>query len=231
MDDCVKKILYVGCGIDDLPLIDFKKVEEFIFVDVAPRCLEKNKISVNDWFICELERNYSKANFFMDSCEIIEPSYIMNNATFMQMVSLCCNPIPKIVNPTLVKYRNYNTKQVIKYYMSTDFPKNVNDELIKDISQCDGLIIGKHIPSIELLDMMSKNEKPKYLFFYFKKCFIGNYFSHLDYDTILGYFSSKENTKYFNQFILINDDDGHFVRTNEYNKMLDFVKNKLIIHF
>ena len=54
----------------------------------------------------------------------------------------------KFANPTLIIFENKETKQIIKYYISTNIKYNMNELLKKDISESTGLIVQGYIPII-----------------------------------------------------------------------------------
>jgi len=106
MDNEVSKLLYIGAGTDAMPLLDFKHVDEFIFIDTQPRSKNdlKNEVNLDDYvvnFMLELEGSYSIANFFLDSYTIIDPFYHYKLFNLSQLIYCAFYKIP-VINPALL---------------------------------------------------------------------------------------------------------------------------------
>ena len=150
-----KKLLYIGAGLHIDPLFHFPETKEFIFVDTLPRSeFDKNRfdpIYYRTKFTTELIKNCKRKDFFLvGEPKILNKQYTSNILTFSQKIYYWFTNLEKeypFICPTLLTFYNYNTKQTLKYYISTNLRYNMpNEQLIDDLKSCDGLIVSGHAP-------------------------------------------------------------------------------------
>ena len=141
------KILYIGAGLHIDPVFHLKETPEFIFIDTHPRndCDSLNPnfdIGLyNSTFIYELEDKCYKHGFTIESINEIDKLYFQKIISLKQHIYYLCNKKPKFTNPTLIVFQNKETKQKLKYYVSTNIKFNMNKILRYDIESSDVIIV------------------------------------------------------------------------------------------
>ncbi len=152
--------LYIGAGLDFLPAVHLSKIKNFIFVDCLPRkdpnqitdlLLGTNKqnknILENDKFIENLVYTGELYGFERIQDKQVElEKYVQKSFTCIDKILyvLGIKKIPEFTNPTFIKFYNRKTGQNIKYYVSTEYPINLPDQLINDIKLCTTIISGSN---------------------------------------------------------------------------------------
>uniref|UniRef100_A0A6C0HU97 Uncharacterized protein n=1 Tax=viral metagenome TaxID=1070528 RepID=A0A6C0HU97_9ZZZZ len=128
------KILYLGAGKDIDCINYFPTCNEFIFIDTLPRSEHDIK-------------NYFYEGFYRESfVEDITEEFKKNGFELTDNIELDSN---YNINPHLLIFNN--TRQIVKYYISTNILFNMNKMLEKDIYESDTLYINGYHPDIELL--------------------------------------------------------------------------------
>jgi len=126
------KAVYVGAGLDILPVLLNEDIKEFIYIDSQP----KSEFGMLGF----LEKRFFRKNF------LEQLNTVMHNNNFKQ----------KISETNYLKYFNEDTKQNINYYINTPFPDKLNDKIIEHIRDSNVLICIGHDPDKQILEYMKQ---------------------------------------------------------------------------
>jgi hypothetical protein len=141
-----KKILYIGSG-DDLKPIDTFRQSQFVYIDSSPR---------NEYGYPYYYRGFYKKNFKKSILKkLSDMSFVQTNEKKYSDLYSEIN-VPDL-DSHLVTFER-NDHKTFKYYFSTGIPENIYDEkgdlnqdLCKDIYECDSILIKGHWPNKEIL--------------------------------------------------------------------------------
>lgn len=208
----INKILYIGANDHIQPVRDFSEAKEFIYIDSQP-LIKDGTYDFHDKFMYRLLFMLDIYNFKKVEERIID--------TLDSSYEL------EYFNPTLLIFQNDSTNQILKYYVSCKFPFEFSnqDEIIKDIQECDALLICGFSPHPQIFDYL-KN----------MTIFIGyssTYFGESDRNTIINalhYMEDDEIEKYFKHFYFVKHlfDDNNRLHWNYYKNKHDLLRTGLL---
>ncbi len=148
----LNKILYIGAGLDIYITRQLNEACDFIFVDSQPRSAYDDntrfrKSLYNNSFLNNLIKEAYSLGFIFKKTIPLDNTYYKKILTLRQTIYYLFNKMPECINPMLVLFYNNKTQQSIKYYISTNIVKNMNKDLIDDISSCDALYVSGYNPN------------------------------------------------------------------------------------
>lgn len=204
--DEINKILYIGSGCHLDIVSHFPNVSEFILIDTQPRSehdsIEFNPDFYRHLFVNSLLSAGIEQDIVLTNIRELDNKYYLN----------CDHKLP-FLNPTLLTFTNTKTKQIIKYYISTNIRYNMNEILINDIHQSEALIVSGHYPDIILYDYLDE-KKPIQFIGYSKTCF------SLDIDEMTDNIYCKlHNNNYFDKYYLVDYDSGEITKYNTFMQL------------
>ncbi len=126
----MENAVYVGAGMDIRPILMFKNIKKFIYIDSRPKS-EYGLIGYN-------QKDYYSKNFLVNIFRI----FAHHKFTLYSMLDNC------------LEYKKGD--QTVKYYINTSFPEMLNDELIDEISCAKYLILIGHDPHNKILEYVLK---------------------------------------------------------------------------
>lgn len=221
----INKALYIGTGLHVEPVLSFPKIKEFVFIDTLPRSefgdyLKFNKHFYRKNFYSELNQKLKILDFqLIETFELdknFEKEYLnLGQRIFYGLIK----KRPNYLNPTLLLYYNYKTKQYIKYYISTNITLNQNKMVCFDLMSADALIISGYFPDLKLLDFF---DEPKKLICYNETSY--DYPSEEEEDNIHNFFKEE---KYFSNCYLVNKYKINEI--TEYKNYIEMFKNNFVI--
>lgn len=212
------KYLYIGTGLHLEPIKTFNSVKEFIFIDSQPR----NEYGFNYYyrgfygkdFVDNLIQECLKHNFKLINKTVFTDKYTEIN-------------VPNLES-TMLYFLNDETEQVFKYYISTSIPYDLHDNeiLIKDISECDTLIISGHHPNHAILDYI---KKPIAFIGYSNTWFpktIQEFYDNSESDCVdIINALIEEDNSIFNKFYYVNKETNIIINCNDYKHFLSIQKS------
>ncbi len=159
----INSLLYIGSGLHIEIFKDFPYVKKFVLVDTLPRSpydLQNtfcNRLYKKN-FVGDLISLLSKNNFTLTSITKLDEKYHEQIFSTKQKIyyEMSEHKIPEFINPTLLIFNNIKSNQMIKYYISTNFQLNLDEELFLDIKEVDGIIVCAHHPNKQLLDLLDR---------------------------------------------------------------------------
>ena len=200
------KLLYIGTGLHMNVFKTFIDINEFIFIDTLPRSEwddeyynEKQYIKN---FYSELLIKINNYGFKLYSSYEIDKNYCN---LLLNYKKYSCE---SYINPTLVIFKNNNTGQIVKYYISTNIEYNINKEIINDIKEADGLIISGYHPNKLILNYFDK-PKNLYCYFYTSYKIYEKNMNEQEKNNIINFINTntyEQISKYFNNFFLVMED-------------------------
>lgn len=212
--ESIKKVIYLGIGCRIDPVLHLSNVNEFVFIDTNPRseCDSKEfyKGFYKKKFYDELIQKYTILGFDLQLIKELDNNYHKKIFNIKQKLFyfICFKQKPKFINPTLLVFTNNETKQIIKYYISTNILYNMNDLLLNDIKEADALIMCGHNPHTKLLNYF---DKPKIFLGYSNTNYtIELHNTNEDRANIVYFLHNTDNVtlKFFNRYFLIKCDTG-----------------------
>ncbi len=224
----MNQLLYIGTGHHIKPVVHFSETNRFIFIDTQPR----SEFDRPDYFyegfyrsrfINGLKQKCQKYGFTLRDEKVLDEEYYKNVLTIKQFEQYqqhqlvdpemrlnFDNGLPAYINPTVLTFVNPETRQEIKYYVSTNIEHNMNDELKKDIQESDGLIVSGYHPDGKLLESFGDLSKPKN-FYGYSRTWFGNDPDQVDNrNNIINLMHTNriKASDYFSQFFLVNWESG-----------------------
>lgn len=205
----IKRVLYLGTWHHIEPAINqyFSGVKEFIFIDTQPRSefddINFDKGYYNQSFVEELTKKCENMGYIYVNKITLDKNYykeLLDEAEWYNYK----NKYPDI-NPTLYIFNHHITGKKIKYYISTNFEKNMTSELKRDITKSDAIIISGYYPKECILDYFTC---PKIFIGYTDTIFPKGSRRDIDFletDNIISYIistSESEEKRYFNSYYL-----------------------------
>ncbi len=122
------KAVYIGSGLDIIPIIILSNINEFIYIDSQPTSEYGSYLYGN--------KNFYRTNF------IPNLEKILDNNNF-------------ILTQKKENYLEYtNGIKIIKYFINTSFPEMINDDIMMEIKQCHNLILSGYDPNKIILQFM-----------------------------------------------------------------------------
>jgi hypothetical protein len=139
--------VYIGAGCDIIPVLVFRDIKKFIYIDSKPFSEHGISVYTKDYVsldtTIETREIYEENNLFGRSNFISDFEQIMNQNNFiLELKTKYC----------LIYKNKYD--QIIKYHISCSFPEFLTEEIINDIKECNTLILCGHIPNKKILSMM-----------------------------------------------------------------------------
>jgi hypothetical protein len=136
----MKKAVYIGAGIDIIPVLMLSTIKEFIYIDSQPFS-EHGTMTYSDTFETKhVEKEERFTNLFSrpNFIPILRSVFKQNDFT--------------IVNETADFILFNRKKQTVKYYYSCAFPEYVDEQIRQDLIDCDTLILCGYDPNKIILD-------------------------------------------------------------------------------
>lgn len=124
----MSKAVYIGPNTDIIPVLLLKDIKEFIYIDSLPQ---------SQYGIDFFESGESYSSTFLSDLDTI---LINNNFNFIKSTD------------NYLEYKN--PTQTLKYFINTPFPEKINDNIKKEIYNCDSLIIAGFNPNKIILELM-----------------------------------------------------------------------------
>ncbi len=141
----MKKAVYVGAGIDIVPVIVFTNITDFVYIDSKPFS-EFGSLSYTHTSGREtLEKSKRSDNLFS------RPSFLTDLVSVMKQNNF--STVDHLENEHM---RFSNGNQTVTYYYSCAFPEYVEEPLIRDLCNCDTLILCGHDPHIDIFNYIKK---------------------------------------------------------------------------
>lgn len=143
----MNKILYIGANLHIDPIKDFQDTREFILIDSAPRneygFVYYYRPFYNKYFMTELIESFKSIGFYLSSKEVFTNLY--EEIDVSDLDSAC------------LTFYNKDQARIVKYYISTGIPSNLHNNtiLIKDLSNCDTILISGHYPNSQFMEYIS----------------------------------------------------------------------------
>ena len=224
----VNKLLYIGTGLHINPVKTFTYTNEFVFIDTLPRSEWDYKY--NETYDETYNEKYYRKNFYSNLLIKMNNygfelflSYQIDNKYSKQFSSITY----QYINPTLLIFKNNNTRQIIKYYISTNIEYNMNKQIKNDIKETDGLIICGYHPNKVILNYF---DKPKKFYGYFNtsyKIYEKN-MNEEEKNNIINFINTntyEKISKYFNKFFLVIESQCKIIQCKNLDKLEEIRKN------
>jgi hypothetical protein len=144
--------VYIGSGCDIIPVLIFRDIKKFIYIDSKP--FSEHGISV-------YTKDYVSLDTTLETREIYEENNLFGRPNFISDFNQIMNQNNFILESKtkycLIYKNKYN--QIIKYHISCSFPEFLTDEIKNDIKECNTIIVCGYIPNKNILSMMKYPKK------------------------------------------------------------------------
>jgi len=135
-----QKAVYIGAGIDIVPVLLFDTIDEYIYIDSQPfsefgtytyivKTNTTKHVSRDERFV----NDFSRGNFMENLINVMKQNYF-------RMVEK---------NDDFLLFKN--NKKTIKYYYSCAFPEYITKEMKDELKDCNVLILVGHDPHKDIL--------------------------------------------------------------------------------
>jgi hypothetical protein len=135
-----QKAVYIGAGIDIVPVLLFDTIDEYIYIDSQPfsefgtqtyivKTNTSKHVSRDERFF----NDFSRGNFMENLINVMKQNYFI-------MVEK---------NDDFLLFKN--NKKTIKYYYSCAFPEYITKEMKDELKDCNVLILVGHDPHKDIL--------------------------------------------------------------------------------
>jgi hypothetical protein len=144
----MEQAVYIGAGLDIIPILTFTNIHTFIYIDSKPFSLYGTKVKTKDGNVKSISLNeitqYTD-NLYNDKKFISNFDQLMEQNNF------------DLVKETrsYILYEN-DKNQKVKYYMNVAFPEFLTLEINADITKCNTVITGGFDPDKVILQYMKK---------------------------------------------------------------------------
>ena len=143
----MQQAVYVGAGHDIIPVLVFRDIKKFIYIDSQPFSEHGTHVYTKDYksYFALLETRilHENDNLFGRPKFFEEFQHLMKQNNFiLQSESKYC-----------IIYKN-DYDQVIKYHLSCSYPEFLTNEIKSDIRECNTLILCGYFPHKNILSMM-----------------------------------------------------------------------------
>jgi len=216
-----KQVLYMGPWFDTEYLKYFNKDTTFILIDTQPRsqwdytlndlCMINQYSIDKDEYIKNLLIRYNEHKFIPIRYYHFMEGYTISTIKENKRTEYLKTKHTNFIDPTLIVFEHIETKQIIKYYLSTNIKYNMISELQQDIYDCDTLYVKGYYPTKIMLDYISNNMT--YFYGGNNSCFYIDYDDPDQLETII-YELSITNKKYFNKYYLITNKETYIECTD-----------------
>lgn len=125
----INKAVYIGAGTDIIPVIVLDNITEYIYIDSQPQSecgmlFYENYVLFRDYFIPNFQKIMANNNFTLTQ----------NKNNYLE-------------------FKNTNGK-IIKYFINTPFPEKLTDEIKKELTDSENLILSGFDPNKVVLELM-----------------------------------------------------------------------------
>jgi hypothetical protein len=143
----MNKAVYIGAGLDIIPILVLDDVKEFIYIDSQPFS-EFGTMTYND--------KIDTVTYVKDRTHIFYNSFSRNDFISRLKKLIEQNNI-KIINENN-SYLEFQTKanQKIKYYYSYSFPEHLDDALKTELKTCNTIVMAGFDPNKEIFNYLQK---------------------------------------------------------------------------
>jgi hypothetical protein len=148
-----KKILYIGSG-DDLTPLNYFTSSQFVYIDSLPRNSYGYPYYYREFYNKQFKQIVMTELYKLDFHKLDEKKF-SNNYSEINVVDLDSHIVT-------FKREREDIQQTLNYYFSTGIPENLyngnngkgylNEDLCKDISECDTILIKGHLPHKDIVE-------------------------------------------------------------------------------
>ena len=223
------KILYIGPWHHIEPTVqpNLKHVKEFIYVDSQPRS-EVDKVGkyiYKETFVDRLKEKCKSCGYVLMKIKRLDENYYKNVIQHMH-VNISKEDYEHL-NPCLYEFENPYFDKKIKYYISTNFQKNMCAELMEDMNNSDGIIVSGSFPH---MDIFKYFPKPKLFIGYTETVYPRDDSEELtdDCNIINALINNTANTMshYFNGYYVCSMRTGHMEKCNDIYELSEYSENE-----
>lgn len=145
-------LLYIGANIDLTPVLFFKDIKNFIFIDCVPFSNYGNSVALKEEIMTTIYASINEIDHFKDINELGDKDFLFKLEKVMNQNNFILVDENKIDSYLLFR----NEDRMIKYYINRAFPQFLTFPIIQDIKDCNILYISGHDPDKSVFNFMRK---------------------------------------------------------------------------
>ena len=145
-------LLYIGAYTDLVPVLFFKDIKKFIFIDCVPFSSYGNAIALKEEIMTTIYASINEINKFKDFNQLGDKNFLSKLERIMKQNNFCL--IEENLIDSYLLYKNQD--KTIKYYINRPFPQFLTQAIVKDIKECNLLYISGHDPDKSVMNFMRK---------------------------------------------------------------------------
>lgn len=140
------RAIYIGAGLDILPVLLFPEIREFIFIDSLPFSIHGNDVydlrSDRKWSVSREER-------FNNAFSRTEFLTRLNQVMFQNEFELFKQ------TEEYLEYHHTQSTRVVRYFYSCAFPEHITPSISQHLKGIDTLILAGHEPHRDILNFVN----------------------------------------------------------------------------
>jgi len=145
-------LLYIGAYTDLVPVLFFKDIKIFIFIDCVPFSRYGNTVALKEEIMTTVYASINEINVFKDINQLGDNDFLSKLGRIMKQ-----NNFSLIEENSIDSYLLYkNQDRTIKYYINRAFPQFLTKPIVKDIKECNILYISGYDPDKSVINFIRR---------------------------------------------------------------------------
>jgi hypothetical protein len=145
-------MIYIGAYTDLIPVLFFKNIKNFIFIDCVPFSNYSNSVVLKEEMMTTIYASINEIDTFKGINQLGDYSFLVRLESVMKRNNFILDEKNDIDSYLLYK----NKDRTIKYYINRAFPQFLTQPIIRDIKECNILYISGHDPDKSVLNFIKK---------------------------------------------------------------------------
>ena len=145
-------LLYIGAYTDLVPVLFFKDIKNFIFIDCVPFSSYGNTVALKEEIMTTIYASINEINIFKDYNQLGDTNFLSKLERIMKQNNF--NLIEENLIDSYLLYKNQD--RTIKYYINRAFPQFLTQPIVKDIKECNILYISGHDPDKSVMNFIRR---------------------------------------------------------------------------
>jgi len=145
-------MIYIGAYTDLIPVLFFKNIKNFIFIDSVPFSNCGNSVVLKEEMMTTIYASINEIDTIKGINQLGDYSFLVRLESVMKRNNFILDEKNDIDSYLLYK----NKDRTIKYYINRAFPQFLTQPIIRDIKECNILYISGHDPDKSVLNFIKK---------------------------------------------------------------------------
>jgi hypothetical protein len=145
-------MIYIGASIDLIPVLFFKNIKNFIFIDCLPFSYHGNAVALKGELSKTIYASINEIDAFKGINQLGDYSFLVKLESVMKQNNFILDEKNDIDSYLLYK----NKDRTIKYFINRAFPQFLTQVIMRDLKECNILYISGHDPDKSILNFIKK---------------------------------------------------------------------------